>query len=57
MKKNSTFTIDEQLKHEFKTECVKNSVDMSETVESLMENYIKASNTIRAEQAKLKTNE
>lgn len=43
-KKNTTLSIDENIKKNFSMECIRNDVEMSETVETMMLNYIEASN-------------
>lgn len=48
-KKQSTYSIDEDIRKSFKTECIINDVDMSETVENFMENYSKTSKRLRNE--------
>ncbi len=50
VKKPSTFTIDESVKQSFKVECTLNDAEMSETVEFMMKEYIKASKELRAQQ-------
>lgn len=49
-KKQSTYSLDENIKRDFQVECLLNDVNMSEAVEALMENYITISRKIRAEQ-------
>lgn len=44
----TTLTIREDVKMKFKVECIKNSVEMSETVEQMMSDYIKVSQEIHA---------
>ena len=48
-KKNSTYSIDEEVRKEFKIECLLNEADMSETIEFMMSNYVTASKELRAE--------
>lgn len=42
----TTLTIDSEVKMDFKLECVKNGVEMSETVEHMMLDYVKVSREI-----------
>jgi hypothetical protein len=48
-KKQSTYSIDEDIRKKFKSECIINDVDMSETIESFMENYFTTSRRLRKE--------
>ena len=48
-KKQSTYSIDEDIRKSFKTECTINSVDMSETIEEFMRNYSTTSSRLREE--------
>lgn len=48
-KVNTTLSIDSDIKKRFKVECTLNSVDMSETVEQLMSDYIELSTELRNE--------
>jgi hypothetical protein len=48
-KKQSTYSIDEVIRKNFKTECTINEVDMSETIENFMENYAIVSKRLRKE--------
>lgn len=43
MKENTTFSIDSEVKKDFKMECIKNDAEMSATVEHLMSNYVSLS--------------
>jgi hypothetical protein len=44
----TTVTINKEVKQAFKIECIKNSVEMSETVEQMMRDYISASQELHA---------
>ena len=44
----TTLTIDTGIKMDFKMECVKNGVEMSETVEHMMLDYVKVSREIHS---------
>jgi hypothetical protein len=48
-KKNSTYSIDEDIRKNFKMECLNNEVDMSDTIEFMMANYITVSQSLREE--------
>lgn len=48
-KKQSTFTIDTDVKKEFKVETTINGVDMSETLENFMKHYCEVSKKLRKE--------
>ena len=48
-KVNTTLSIDEEVKMDFKIETTRNRVDMSETVEQLMIDYVKVSKSLHAE--------
>jgi len=48
-KKNSTYSIDEDIRKAFKMECLNNEVDMSDTIEFMMANYITVSQSLREE--------
>ena len=39
-KKQITLTIDEDVKNNFHVQCIKNGVNMSETIEFMMEHYV-----------------
>lgn len=39
----TTLNIDREVKTDFKIECVKNQVEMGETVEQMMKDYVNAS--------------
>jgi len=43
----STFTIDKDVKKEFKMECTLNDVEMSDTIEFMMTHYVTASKDLR----------
>lgn len=42
-KKPSTFTIDEEVKQDFKIQCVKDGIEMSDAIQQMMINYTNAS--------------
>lgn len=44
----TTFNIDKEIKTSFKIECVKNGVEMGQTVEIMMSDYVKASQELHA---------
>lgn len=46
---NVTLSIDREVQRDFKIENIKNSSDMSTTVENFMRNYIKVSQELHAE--------
>lgn len=48
-KKRSTYSIDEEIRNNFKIETTINGVDMSETIEGFMSNYVIASRKLRKE--------
>lgn len=48
-KKQSTYSIEEDVRRSFKTECIINDVDMSETIEQFMRNYSETSVMLRKE--------
>lgn len=50
-KKNSTFSIEESVKTEFNIEVLRNGHEMSETVETMMKSYIKASRELNEQKA------
>lgn len=43
----TTLTIDSEIKRDFKLECVLNEVEMSETVEGMMSDYVELSRQMR----------
>lgn len=43
----TTLTIDSEVKRDFKLECVLNEVEMSETVEGMMSDYVELSRQMR----------
>lgn len=45
-KKNSTFSIDEDVKREFNIEVLRNGHEMSESVETMMRSYIRTSRNL-----------
>lgn len=47
-----TFAINREIKNRFKVECVKNSITMSDALESMMDNYCSVSNELRETQTK-----
>lgn len=50
----TTLSIDENIKRDFKIECVENGVEMSEAVQSMMRDYVALSREIREAQKELK---
>lgn len=48
-KKQITLTIDEDIKHDFQIQCVTNGVSMSETIEFMMEHYVKTCKNLEKE--------
>jgi antitoxin component of RelBE/YafQ-DinJ toxin-antitoxin module len=51
-KKPSTFTIDEDVKQDFKIQTIKDGIEMSDAVEQMMVNYVAASKKLHAEREK-----
>jgi len=49
-RENTTFSIDPEVKMEFKVECAKNYVNMSIPIEEFMKNYVTASKSLRDEE-------
>lgn len=45
-KENTTFSIDGEVKMNFKIECIRNEAEMSDTVEKMMLDYISLSQEI-----------
>lgn len=45
-KKNSTFSIDEDVKRDFNIEVLRNGHEMSESVETMMRSYIRTSKSL-----------
>lgn len=54
-KKNSTYSIDEDIRRAFKMECLMNDADMSDTIEFMMANYVEVSKSLK-EEAKISVN-
>lgn len=54
-KKNSTYSIDEDIRRAFKMECLMNDADMSDTIEFMMANYVEVSKSLK-EEAKISAN-
>ena len=46
-KKHITFNVDEEIKKQFGIECMHNGVNMSDTVQNMMENFAIASKKMR----------
>ena len=42
----STFSLDKDIKMHFKMACINSGVDMSDVLDSLMANYVKATNSV-----------
>ncbi len=49
-----TFNIENSVKKDFNVECIENNINMSETVENMMINFVNASRKMRNEASLLK---
>lgn len=46
-KKHITFNVDEEIKKQFGIECLHNEINMSDTIQNMMENFVIASKKMR----------
>lgn len=56
-KKPSTFTIDEDVKQDFKIQTTLDGIEMSDAVQQMMVNYVSSSKRLHEERNKRKENE